>query len=120
MMKRLFFTSCEAIIQACFDKDVQKWFGQPIHPENDGIPHYRTIIKEPMDFGLILKRCQMRSHPPHYRSLEQWMGDAARVTDNARRYNTPETEYFVCANKVDAFLTGRLRGLLGIGAGARA
>lgn len=54
------FASCEAIIQACFDKDVQKWFGQPIHPENDGIPHYRTIIKEPMDLSTV--RSNLRSH----------------------------------------------------------
>ena len=89
------------------------------------VPDYLHIVREPMDFGLILKRCLQRAPAPHYRSLEQWMGDAARVTDNARRYNKPETEYYACANKVDAFLTGRLRGLLGIGsagagAGARA
>jgi hypothetical protein len=54
------FASCETIIQACIDKDVQKWFGQPIHPENDGIPHYRTIIKEPMDLSTV--RSNLRAH----------------------------------------------------------
>ena len=54
------FASCESIIQACLDKDVQKWFGQPIHPENDGIPHYRTIIKEPMDLSTV--RSNLRAH----------------------------------------------------------
>ena len=54
------FASCETIIQACLDKDTQKWFGQPIHPENDGIPHYRTIIKEPMDLSTV--RSNLRAH----------------------------------------------------------
>jgi hypothetical protein len=54
------FASCETIIQACIDKDVQKWFGQPIHPENDGIPHYRQIIKEPMDLSTV--RSNLRAH----------------------------------------------------------
>jgi hypothetical protein len=54
------FASCETIIQACLDKDAQKWFGQPIHPENDGIPHYRTIIKEPMDLSTV--RSNLRAH----------------------------------------------------------
>jgi bromodomain-containing factor 1 len=54
------FASCETIVQACMDKDVQKWFCQPIHPENDGIPHYRTIIKEPMDLSTV--RSNLRAH----------------------------------------------------------
>ncbi len=64
------FASCETIIQACIDKDVHKWFVQPIHPENDGIPHYREIIKEPMD--LSTARSNLRAHkfvPPELRTL---------------------------------------------------
>jgi len=76
------------------------------------VPDYLQVVREPMDFGLILKRCLQRA-PPFYKSLEQWMADAARVTDNARRYNKPETDYFACANKVDAFLASRLRSVLG-------
>ena len=58
------FASCEAIVQACLDKDAQKWFAQPIHPENDGIPHYRTVIKEPMDLSTVRSNLRANKFAP--------------------------------------------------------
>jgi signal transduction histidine kinase len=37
----------------------------------------------------------------------------------ARRYNKPETDYYACANKVDAFLSARLRSIMAAGSSAR-
>jgi len=91
-------------------------FREPVDPAL--VPDYLAVIREPMDFGTILKRCAQKG-APHYRSLEQWVGDAGRVTENARRYNKPDTDYYACANKVDAFLSARLRSLMTAGSSAQ-
>ena len=79
------------------------------------VPDYLNVVKEPIDFSLIYKRCTHGKEGGggmHYTSLEQWITEAGRVTENARLYNKPETDYYACANKVDAFLSARLRSLL--------
>ncbi len=101
------FASCEAIVQACCEKDVQKWFAQPIHPENDGIPHYRTTIKEPMDLSTV--RSNLRAHKfvaslpapisraqlcflCRYGSLASFLKDMRLVWSNAITFNAAGTQ----------------------------
>ena len=88
-------------------------FREPV--DTSLVPDYLNVVKEPIDFSLIYKRCTQGKEGGggmHYSSLEQWITEAGRVTENARLYNKPETDYYACANKVDAFLSSRLRSLL--------
>lgn len=44
-----------------------------------------------------------------YRSLDHWLWDMQLMTNNARVYNRPDSEYVACASRVDAFVQSRLR-----------
>jgi histone acetyltransferase len=87
-------------------------FREPV--DTSLVPDYLSVVKEPIDFSLIYKRCThgKEGGGAYYTSLEQWITEAGRVTENSRLYNKPETDYYACANKVDAFLSARLRSLL--------
>ncbi len=70
----------------------------------------------PADFSSIKARCESR----YYTSVRAWVADASLVTDNARAYNRPDTDYYQCANKVDIFIASKLRTATWATAGAGA
>jgi hypothetical protein len=76
----------------------------PVSPPHTE-PHLSFPPPRVADFSTIKARCEGRS----YTSVSQWLRDAQLVTDNARKYNRPETDYYQCANKVDVFISARLR-----------
>lgn len=64
------------------------------------------------DLSLIRRRVLETQTPPrYYRSLEHFLQDVGLVFSNCRAYNKPDTEYVACANKLQAFVTARVRAM---------
>ena len=69
------------------------------------VTDYIEIVKEPMDISLIKKRCQDN----YYTTLSQYIYDIGLIITNCRLYNKPDTEYTICANKLEIFINQKLR-----------
>lgn len=55
---------------------------EPVNPERDGIPNYKRIITNPMDFGTILNRLYL----DYYKTVNQFWFDLGLVFRNCRLY----------------------------------
>lgn len=64
------------------------WFAQPVDPEALGIPHYREVIAEPMDFSTI----RARLDDGHYDGEPaEFKRHVLLVFANAKTFNPPST-----------------------------
>eukprot|EP01027_Heterolobosea_sp_BB2_P010303 GEZU01015136.1.p1 GENE.GEZU01015136.1~~GEZU01015136.1.p1 ORF type:complete len:694 (-),score=154.12 GEZU01015136.1:260-2341(-) len=79
-------------------------FLEPVSREE--VPDYYDIIKDPIDLGTISKRL---STGMFYRTKEMFAADMRRVFDNCRLYNREDTEYYHCANSLEAFFKEQMR-----------
>jgi hypothetical protein len=73
-------------------------FNQPVDPVALKIPHYPTIVKNPMDFSTI-ERKLASSNPakpdpnltnPRYYSADEFIGDVRLVFSNTLKFNGPD------------------------------
>ncbi|KAH9315350.1 hypothetical protein KI387_023977 [Taxus chinensis] len=85
-------------------------FKEPVDPRD--VPDYYDIIKDPMDLKTMWKRLESDQY---YITLEMFIADVKRMFTNARTYNSPETIYFKCANRLETFFSSKLQ--VGIQAG---
>lgn len=51
------------------------------------------------------------NHSRYYVTKRLFCADMARIFSNCRVYNSPETEYYKCANKLEAFFQSKMRKL---------
>ncbi|XP_065191993.1 histone acetyltransferase KAT2A-like [Sycon ciliatum] len=72
-------------------------------------PDYYTFIKYPIDLQTIGSKVSMRQ----YTSLQLFIADVQRMCFNCRSYNDPATEYYQCANVLEAFFMARVREVVG-------
>eukprot|EP00249_Psilotum_nudum_P017446 c26328_g1_i2 orf=716-2554(-) len=87
-------------------------FKEPVDARD--VPDYYDIIKDPIDLKTISKRLDSEQY---YFTLDMFVADMRRMFANARTYNSPETIYYKCANRLDAFFMNKLQA--GIQAGSR-
>ncbi|KAK9473361.1 uncharacterized protein V1510DRAFT_402381 [Dipodascopsis tothii] len=78
-------------------------FAQPVN--KDEVSDYYQIIKEPMDLSTMEQRLESDA----YSTMEEFLYDARLIFNNCRQYNNETTTYFKNANKLEKFMTQRLR-----------
>lgn len=83
-------------------------FTEPV--DTTVVTDYLSIISEPMDLSKISDR--VRSG--FYDGIEGYITDLKTMLDNCRKYNKPETDYVACANRLEAFITSRIRTLFNV------
>jgi len=79
-------------------------FKDPVDPRD--VPDYYDIIKDPMDLKTMSKRLDSEQY---YVTLDMFVADVKRMFTNARTYNTPETIYYKCANRLDSYFLNKLQ-----------
>ncbi|XP_062563590.1 histone acetyltransferase KAT2A isoform X1 [Armigeres subalbatus] len=78
-------------------------FLKPVNPAE--VPDYYDHIKYPMDLKTMGERLKNK----YYISRRLFMADMARIFTNCRLYNSPETEYFRCANTVERYFQTKMK-----------
>lgn len=71
------------------------------------VPDYYDHIKYPMD----LKTMGERLKKGYYQTRRLFMADMARIFLNCRFYNSPDTEYYRCANSLERYYQTKMREL---------
>ncbi|XP_017843335.1 histone acetyltransferase KAT2A [Drosophila busckii] len=71
------------------------------------VPDYYDHIKYPMD----LKTMGERLKRGYYQNRRLFMADMARIFSNCRFYNSPDTEYYRCANSLERYFQTKMREL---------
>uniref|UniRef100_A0A1A9UTQ4 histone acetyltransferase n=1 Tax=Glossina austeni TaxID=7395 RepID=A0A1A9UTQ4_GLOAU len=71
------------------------------------VPDYYDHIKYPMD----LKTMGDRLKKGYYVTRRLFMADMAHIFSNCRFYNSPETEYYRCANNLERYFQTKMREL---------
>ncbi|XP_078660310.1 histone acetyltransferase KAT2A-like [Branchiostoma floridae x Branchiostoma belcheri] len=75
--------------------------------EKTEAPDYYEHIKYPMDLKTMGERLKNR----YYCSKKLFIADMQRIFTNCRAYNSPDTEYFRCANTLERFFMNKLKEL---------
>jgi histone acetyltransferase len=65
-------------------------------------PDYYDVVKDPIDLSLISRRLQDPSSR-YYVSAAMFLADICRMCENCRLYNSEETIFWDCANRLEAF-----------------
>ncbi|KAL7583689.1 histone acetyltransferase GCN5 [Lactuca sativa] len=93
-----------SILKAMHDH-VDSWpFKEPVDVRD--VPDYYDIIRDPMDLKTMTRRVESEQY---YVTLEMFLADARRMFANARTYNSPETIYFKCSTRLEAFFSSRVQ-----------
>ncbi|XP_055899439.1 tyrosine-protein kinase BAZ1B-like [Biomphalaria glabrata] len=86
---------CEEVLQKVM-KHKSSWpFLEPV--DKKIVPDYYVLIKKPMDFQTMMKKCARLS----YASPQEFIEDAALVFENAESYNKPDSEVYHCMKEVE-------------------
>ena len=80
-------------------------FLQPVDPVALAIPHYRTIIKHPMDLGTIKKRFEAG----HYTDAGQVEHDVRLTINNAKKFNQAGEPVHEMARKLEQVFEAKWR-----------
>ncbi|GAB6030513.1 Histone acetyltransferase kat2b [Chamberlinius hualienensis] len=78
-------------------------FQKPV--DKSEAPDYYDHIKYPMDLKTMTERLKNK----YYCSLRLFKADMSRIFSNCRAYNTPDTEYYKCANSLEKFFHNKLK-----------
>ncbi|XP_071738212.1 histone acetyltransferase GCN5-like isoform X2 [Rutidosis leptorrhynchoides] len=93
-----------AVLKAMHDH-IDAWpFKEPVDVRD--VPDYYDIIRDPMDLKTMSRRVESEQY---YVALEMFLADARRMFANARTYNSPETIYFKCSTRLEAFFSSRVQ-----------
>ncbi|XP_049945596.1 histone acetyltransferase KAT2A [Schistocerca serialis cubense] len=71
------------------------------------VPDYYDHIKYPMDLKTMGDRLKAR----YYTTRHLFVADMTRIFTNCRLYNSPDTEYYRCANALEKYFQTRMREL---------
>ncbi|XP_045453626.1 histone acetyltransferase KAT2A [Melitaea cinxia] len=69
------------------------------------VPDYYDHIKYPMDLRTIGERLKAR----YYSSRRLFIADMARIFSNCRLYNSPDTDYYRCANTLEKYFQAKMK-----------
>ena len=62
-------------------------------------PGYFDVIKEPIDLKLVGARIKDK----YYNTREAFIRDVNKMFDNCRKYNEESSEYYQCAEQLQAY-----------------
>lgn len=79
-------------------------FKEPVDVRD--VPDYYDIIRDPMDLKTMSKRVESEQY---YVTFEMFVADVKRMFANARTYNSPETIYYKCSTRLEAFFSNRVQ-----------
>lgn len=79
-------------------------FKEPV--DSRDVPDYYDIIKDPIDLKTMSRRVESEQY---YVTLEMFVADLKRMFVNARTYNSPDTIYFKCSTRLEAYFTNRIQ-----------
>lgn len=80
-------------------------FHKPV--DKNEVPDYYDHIKYPMD----LKTMNERLKSGYYTSRKLFIADMTRIFTNCRIYNSPDTEYYMCANQLEKYFQTKMKEL---------
>lgn len=66
------------------------------------VPDYFNVIKFPMDMSLVMSKIKNG----RYQLLEDFKDDIYLICNNCFRYNSPETQYYKCAENIKRYFDG--------------
>ncbi|XP_011297748.1 histone acetyltransferase KAT2A [Fopius arisanus] len=69
------------------------------------VPDYYDHIKYPMDLKTMTDRLKAR----YYVARRLFIADMTRIFTNCRVYNSPDTEYYRCANALEKYFRTRMK-----------
>ncbi|XP_069673616.1 histone acetyltransferase KAT2A [Periplaneta americana] len=75
--------------------------------DKNEVPDYYDHIKFPMDLKTMGDRLKAR----YYTTRRLFIADMTRIFSNCRLYNSPDTEYYRCANALEKYFQTRMREL---------
>ncbi|KAJ9586226.1 hypothetical protein L9F63_020135, partial [Diploptera punctata] len=75
--------------------------------DKNEVPDYYYHIKYPMDLKTMGDRIKAR----YYTTRRLFIADMTRIFTNCRHYNSPDTEYYRCANALEKYFQTRMREL---------
>ncbi|KAK2954356.1 hypothetical protein BLNAU_10688 [Blattamonas nauphoetae] len=81
-------------------------FAQPIDPERQNLPTYRTIIESPMDFGTVMRNIEANTYKD---DIDQAFFDIFLTIDNCFHFNPPENLVSQHCRKMQTRLIKQLR-----------
>jgi hypothetical protein len=94
-------------------------FLRPVDPVSHNMPHYPSIIKNPMDLGTI-ERKLMSSNPsrpdpnpnnPRYYSTEEFVSDVRLVISNCITFNGPDYMIAQAGNHIESVFDKQIKQL---------
>ncbi|CAO1442890.1 unnamed protein product [Diamesa serratosioi] len=80
-------------------------FMEPVSARD--VPDYYDHVRYPMDLKTMTDRLKHK----YYVTRRLFMADMARIFANCRLYNSPETEYFKCANNLERYFQTKMKKL---------
>ncbi|XP_023167733.1 histone acetyltransferase KAT2B-like [Drosophila hydei] len=80
-------------------------FLSPVNAKD--VPDYYVHIKYPMDLKTVGERLERG----YYKTRRLFMADMARIFSNCRDYNSPNTDYYRCANTLERHYLNKMRQL---------
>ncbi|XP_045520009.1 nucleosome-remodeling factor subunit NURF301 isoform X1 [Pieris brassicae] len=78
-------------------------FMEPVDPRE--APTYYKIIKEPMDLQTVEKKVNDQT----YSTLSEFIGDMTKIFDNCRYFNPKDSEFYRCAEGLEAFFAQKIK-----------
>lgn len=78
-------------------------FQRPV--EVSEAPDYYDYIKYPMDLKTMTERLKSK----YYVNKRLFNADMCRIFHNCRAYNSPDTEYYKCANTLERFFNNKMK-----------
>ncbi|CAG2112377.1 unnamed protein product [Medioppia subpectinata] len=73
--------------------------------ETSEAPDYYDYIKYPMDIKTMSERIKNK----YYVNRRLFHADMSRIFQNCRSYNSPDTEYYKCANTLERFYNNKMK-----------
>ncbi|KAI5633082.1 PHD-finger domain-containing protein [Phthorimaea operculella] len=78
-------------------------FMEPVDPRE--APTYYKVIKEPMDLQTVERKVNEQS----YSTLSEFIGDMTKIFDNCRYFNPKDSEFYRCAESLEAFFAQKIK-----------
>lgn len=78
-------------------------FMEPVDPRE--APTYYKVIKEPMD----LQTVERKVNEQIYSTLSEFIGDMTKIFDNCRYFNPKDSEFYRCAEGLEAFFAQKIK-----------
>jgi len=97
------YTSLKTILQHVKGHSNSWPFREPVAV--DEAPDYYDHIRFPMDLRTMSERLRNR----YYLNKRLFIADLNRMVTNCRSYNSPETEYYKCANIIEKFFQVKMK-----------